>query len=91
MAVTVQEIPGSQCIGDSLPTINTNFSELAKFVAPDFPLSNIQSAAHSVNIDNKQIGKVIFDSTTNRLLVAAGSNPTDRWWVVDGSSSVLPS
>jgi hypothetical protein len=36
-------------------------------------------------------GKVIFDGTNARLMVAAGSAPTSTWRVVDNSASVTPS
>jgi hypothetical protein len=90
MATIVQSISGSECIGDSLSKINNNFSELAKFVAPDFTAANIASRVHSVNTTDKQIGRVVFDTTNNRLMVAAGSTDTSRWYVVDGSTFVTP-
>lgn len=90
MAITVQTILGTECIGDSLPTINNNFSELAKFVASDFTAANIASRAHAVNTTNKQTGRVVFDTTNNRLMVAVGATDTDRWYVVDGSTFITP-
>ena len=90
MAITVQTIDGSECIGDSLPKINDNFYELAKFVAPDFTAADISSRAHAVNTTNKQIGRVVYDSTNHRLMVASGQSDNSPWYVVDGSASVTP-
>lgn len=60
------------------------------------PLTSFQQATSSINDPAsanavfKYQGKVAFDSTNNRLMVAAGPNPTDAWWVADGSASVVP-
>lgn len=91
MSVTVQQIHGDECIGDSLEKINNNFKELSFFVAPDYTFAEISSRLHSVNTSHKQIGKVIFDKTNNRLLVASGPNNNSPWYVVNGSSSITPS
>lgn len=90
MAITVQTILGTECIGDSLPKINDNFSELAAFVAPDFDRVEIENSTHAVNTTNKQIGKVIYNRTNKQLMVAEGQGNTARWYVVDGSTSILP-
>ena len=90
MAIAIQTILGTECIGDSLPKINSNFSELAKFVAPDFTAIEIALKTHSVNTADKQIGRIIFDTTNNRLMVATGSSDVSPWYVVDGSSFVTP-
>ena len=90
MSATIQTIYGSECIGDSLPKINSNFAELAKFVAPTYSFSEIISRANSVNTTNKEVGKIIYDLTYNRLLVASGSQDIHPWYLVDGSSSVTP-
>jgi hypothetical protein len=91
MSATVQRIDGDECIGDSLEKINNNFTELSLFIAPNYTIQEISSRLHSVNTNRKQIGKVIFDKTNNRLLVATGPNNNSPWYVVDGSSSVTPS
>lgn len=90
MAVIIQTIEGTECIGDSLPKINSNFSELAKFVAPTFTASEIASRQSSVNTTNKEEGKIIFDITNSRLLVAAGHVDISEWYIIGSSSSVIP-
>jgi len=90
MAIALTTINGSDSIGDSRSTINNNFSQLALFVAPNFTASNISSKDHAVNTTDKQIGKVVYDSTNHRLMVASGSLYTSPWYLVDGSLSVTP-
>lgn len=53
--------------------------------------TNIASAAATVNTADKYIGKLVWDTTNNRLMRANGSGTTDVWWIVDGSASVTPS
>ena len=87
----VKTILGNECIGDSLITINNNFHELSKFVAPSFTESEILSRTHYVNTLDKKAGSVIYDLTNHHLLVAAGSLDVSPWFLVDGSLSVTPS
>lgn len=53
--------------------------------------TNIASAAATVNTTNKRAGKVVYDTTNHRLMVARGANATDVWDVSDASASVTPS
>ena len=50
----------------------------------------IASVANAVNTTNKVAGLVVRDTTNNRLMFASGPNPTDAWYVADGSASVTP-
>jgi hypothetical protein len=52
--------------------------------------ANIASIASTINTVGKYNGLYIWDTTNNRLMRAAGSAAADRWYVVDGSTSVLP-
>lgn len=58
---------------------------------PSYTAANIASAAHAVNTANKAAGKMIWDTTNNRVMVANGSNATSPWYVADASASVTPS
>jgi len=53
--------------------------------------TNIADASHSINTAGKYTGKIIRDTTNNRLLFSIGSAATSRWDVADGSASVTPS
>lgn len=90
MLATIQTINGTECIGDSLPKINSNFSELAKFVAPMYTFEEISSRYSTVNSVGKEAGKIIFDWDNNRLLVASGAIDDHPWYTVDGANSIFP-
>lgn len=50
----------------------------------------IAAVGDAVNTTNKVQGKVVYDSTNNRLMVAAGAAAADPWYIADGSASVTP-
>ena len=52
--------------------------------------STIANVASLLNTVNKREGKITQNTNTKALYVAAGSAPTDPWWLADGSASVTP-
>jgi len=56
-----------------------------------YTAAEIIDATNAVNTTGKYVGKVIFDSTNRRLLLADGTLSTSVWYVVDGSATVAPS
>jgi len=68
LEVPIQTILGTECIGDSLPKINTNFSVLGDAVCD--LLTTTISAVDSPSVD------LTFDSTT-RILSADVDTITD--------------
>jgi hypothetical protein len=53
--------------------------------------ANIADVGNAINTAGKYRSKLVWDTTNNRLMRAAGSGTTDAWYVVDGSTSVTPS
>lgn len=53
--------------------------------------ANIASIASSINTTNKYAGLYIWDTTNHRLMRSEGSAAADKWYVVDGLTSVTPS
>lgn len=53
--------------------------------------ANLSSAAHAINTTNKFAGKLVLDTTTNKLQVALGADATSQWRPVDGTTAVTPS
>jgi hypothetical protein len=51
----------------------------------------IASAANAINTTNKVTGKVVYDTTNNRIMIASGSSAVSPWYIADGSASVTPS
>ncbi len=70
-------------------TGNTGWSP-ANGLMRTFTAANIADATNGVNTSNKRAGVLVWDSTNNRAMRAAGSATTSLWYVVDGSASVTP-
>jgi hypothetical protein len=54
------------------------------------PPASIAAKANIINTAGKELGKIVWDSTNARLMVAGGTLDVDRWYIADGSGSVLP-
>jgi hypothetical protein len=52
--------------------------------------ANIAAIANAINTTGKVAGKIVYDTTNFRLMVANGSAAADRWYVADGSAFVTP-
>lgn len=52
--------------------------------------ASIAAIANAVNTTNKVTGKVVYDTTNNRLMVSSGSAAASPWYIADGSGSVVP-
>lgn len=59
-------------------------------VFPSYTAANIADVTHAVNTANKAVGKVVYDSTNTRLMVATGTTAASNWAIVDGSATVTP-
>jgi hypothetical protein len=52
--------------------------------------ANLASATATINTSEKYAGKLVRDTTNNRLYMARGTGSTDPWDLADGSASVTP-
>ncbi len=52
--------------------------------------SAIAAVANAINTTNKVTGKMVYDTTNNRLMVSSGSAAASPWYIADGSGSVVP-
>jgi hypothetical protein len=57
---------------------------------PVFTGADILDIGHNVNVNMKSEGRVVWDSTNKRLMVADGALAADLWYIADGSASVTP-
>ena len=63
----------------------------ASAVAPAVATAaQIGSAGDVVNTVGKFVGRLVVDTTNNRMLYASGTSATAIWYVVDGSASITP-
>jgi hypothetical protein len=53
--------------------------------------SAISSIGDNVNTTSKASGKMVWDASNYRVMVASGSGASDPWYIADGSGSVTPS
>lgn len=59
-------------------------------VLPSYAATAIADVSDAVNTSDKAIGKSIWDTTNNRVMVASGTAAASAWYVSDGSASVTP-
>jgi hypothetical protein len=61
-------------------------------VAPPLSASAlaIGSIGNAINISGKYAGRMVWDTTNNRMMRASGPAAADPWYVVDGSASITP-
>jgi hypothetical protein len=50
----------------------------------------IAAVGNAINTANKRAGKMVWDTTNTRLMVATGSAAADAWKVADGATTVTP-
>jgi hypothetical protein len=77
-------------LGDKPSAISRAVNHLLALQPNEDTAANIASATATVNVVGKFSGKMVWDTTNNRMLRASGKNPTDAWWILDGSASVTP-
>jgi hypothetical protein len=57
---------------------------------PSTTAANIANKANIFNTQNKYLGRGVWDTTNNRLMIATGSTDVSPWYIADGSASVIP-
>lgn len=50
----------------------------------------IAAVGNAINTTDKVAGKVVYDITNNRLMIASAGLPASPWYIADGSGSVTP-
>lgn len=53
--------------------------------------ANIAAVGNAINTVGKYIGKAVYDTTNNRLMIASGTAAASPWYRADGGTSVTPS
>ena len=57
---------------------------------PSTTAANIANIANIFNTQSKYVGRGVYDTTNNRLMIASGPNANSPWYIADGSASVTP-
>lgn len=71
------------------PTANNQGKTVDSDQAED-TAANIASITATINTTNKFNGKLVWDTTNNRMMRSSGSTAGSLWHVIDGSLSVTP-
>ena len=50
----------------------------------------LAAVANTINTASKVAGKVVFDTTNNRIMISSGAAAASPWFIADGSGSVTP-
>lgn len=57
---------------------------------PSYTAASIAAIGNAVNTADKAAGKMVWDTTNNRVMVASGSTAASAWYVADASANVVP-
>lgn len=90
IGVTVQAYDADTAKTDVAQTFTAQQTLTAGLVLQSVADTAIAAVGDAINTTDKVQGKVVYDTTNNRLMVADGSAAADPWYVVDGSASVTP-
>lgn len=61
------------------------------FVFPTSTTAKLSDATDAINTEYKVLGKAVWDTTSNRLMIASGTSATSDWERCDSGASVTPS
>lgn len=59
-------------------------------ILPSYTAANIADVTHAVNTTGKRAGRIAYDTTNTRVMIANGALAASTWSVVDGSATVTP-
>ena len=90
IGVTVQAYDADTAKTDVAQTFTAQQTVTSGLVLQSVAATAIAAVGDAVNTANKVQGKVVYDTTNNRLMVASGSAAAAPWYVADGSASVTP-
>ena len=91
IGTTVQGYDADTAKTDTAQTFTAQQTLSSGLVVQIVAAADIAAIANAINTANKVAGKVIYDSTNNRLMIADGPLDSDPWYVADGSAFVTPS
>jgi len=90
IGVTVQAYDADTAKIDVAQTFTAQQTVTAGLVLQSVADTAIAAVGDVINTADKVQGKVVYDTTNNRLMVASGSAAAAPWYVADGSASVTP-
>lgn len=90
IGVDVQGYDADTAKTDVAQTFTAQQTVTSGLVLQSVAAAAIAAVGDAINTTDKVQGKVVYDTTNNRLMVASGAAAADAWYVADGSASVTP-
>lgn len=90
IGVDVQAYDADTAKTDVAQTFTAQQTVTSGLVLQSVAAAAIAAVGNAINTTDKVQGKVVYDTTNNRLMVASGAATADAWYVADGSASVVP-
>lgn len=79
---------GVECIASGSPGTWVDMPRIGSPVTSS--AASLGSITAQINTTGKYTGKLVIDTTNNRMVYAAGSSAGAVWWQVDGQASIPP-
>ena len=90
IGVDVQAFDADTAKLDVAQTFTAQQTVTSGLVLQSVAATAIAAVGDAINTTDKALGKVVYDTTNNRIMVASGAAAADAWYVADGSASVVP-
>jgi len=90
IGVDIQAFDADTAKLDVAQTFTAQQTVTSGLVLQSVAATAIAAIGDAINTTDKAQGKVVYDTTNNRLMVASGAAAADAWYVADGSASVTP-
>ena len=90
IGVDIQAFDADTAKLDVAQTFTAQQTVTSGIVLQSVAAAAIAAIGDAINTTDKAQGKVVYDTTNNRLMVASGAAAADAWYVADGSASVTP-
>ena len=90
IGVNVQAYDADTAKLDVAQTFTAQQTLSSGLVLQTISAANIAAIANAVNTTGKTAGKIVYDTTNTRIMVASGALAASRWYVADGSAFVTP-
>lgn len=90
IGATVQGYDADTAKTDIAQTFSAQQTLSSGLVLQTIAAADIAAVGNAINTTGKVSGKVVYDTTNHRLMVADGSAAVDPWYVADGSAFVTP-
>ena len=87
--LTFPSVTGLAALGTA-QTFTAQQTMTSGLVLQSVTAASIAAVANAINTTNKVTGKVVYDTTNNRLMVSSGAAAASPWYIADGSGSVTP-